>query len=185
MHKSTRKELLRDCPLVRRAPVFAFSAALIAFAPGCLKPHTSTPPRPAPSVTGRVPSQARLCPAAALRSVLSPFPHEYHAVLFRERPGLVSYRLEHQGTLAATLVLSDLGASDSSEKAAFRLTPQRLQNFPLRTTAMGVGEAVLVADRFVVEVDALAPFVGDTRRRVPLSCVDLKRLARLATPQPL
>jgi len=152
-------------------------AFLLLAAPGCTPRRLAPPPLPkAP------PQPAPLVSANALQRVVPRLPAEYERVLFLQRPGRVTYHIRRAGTLAATFSVRDLSGQDPALKDVFRSATRRVQGYPAVLTSMGGGVAVLVADRFRVEVVSLSPSVGGKRRDTWLGAVDYPRLRALGAP---
>jgi len=158
---------------------WAFGALLALFllsGGGCARrpqPPSSSPPA-AP------PAPVTLVPAAELKKAVPRLPAPFQPVLFLERPGTVTYHVRKGGSLAATLSVRDLSGKDSVRRGLFQGAGQEVQGYPAVPTSMGGGLAVLVGDRFQVEVVSLSPSVGQKRRDAWLDAFDYARLAALA-----
>lgn len=100
--------------------------------------------------------------------------------LFLQRPGLVTYHIQHAGSLAATLSVHDLAQEAPAMKTLFRDAKKQAHGYPALSPSMGGGLSILVADRFQVEVVSLEASVGEKRRDAWLGAVDYPRLVALA-----
>ena len=95
------------------------------------------------------------------------------------RSASVTYHVQRAGELVATMIVSDLVQETMGRKDSFRGAKQRVRGYPAISTSMGSGTAVLVANRFWVEVASQSPAVSDKQRDAWLNAFDYGRLVSL------
>jgi len=98
-------------------------------------------------------------------------------VFNQEKTGFAQASLQEKGTEMATLSISDTRNNpEATDK--FKESTETIESFPM-AAAGGKGTAVLVADRYQVQIRSVDPSLGEEERKQWLAKFDLKSLANL------
>lgn len=101
----------------------------------------------------------------------------FDIVFKQEKDGFAQASLQKDGQELAVLSISDT-ANNPEAKEKFATSDQRLDGHPM-AAAGSKGTAVLVADRYQVQVRSMDPSFGDAERIAWLQKFDLKSLSNL------
>jgi hypothetical protein len=102
----------------------------------------------------------------------------FNVVFLQEKEGFAEAKLEYEGDEVATLAISDT-ANNPSARDKYGQSTKRLAGYPLVAVGSN-GTAILVADRFQVQVRSKAEDFAAEDRESWLQEFDLKGLADLA-----
>ncbi len=139
----------------------------------------SPPARPVASLPSNAPPAIPQKEATAGSALNKAFPDgsgDFKVVFTQEKDGFSQADLTKAGTRVATLSVSDTAANPAA-RDKFKTATRKISGYPAAPVG-SQGTAVLVGDRYQVQVRSLQPSFTTQDREAWLAKFDLARLAR-------
>ncbi len=136
------------------------------------RPVTALPPSSAPPAI----PQKEATAGSALNKAFPEGSGEFKVIFTQEKDGFSQADLTREGARVATLSISDTAANPSA-RDKFKNAARKIAGHPVATSG-SLGTALLVGDRYQVQVRSLQPSFTAQDREKWLAKFDFARLAR-------